>query len=226
MSEPDLELVFESQPFMIRRHLGLKPYEEVWRAMQDFTDERGSQTPDELWIVEHLPVYTQGLAGDPRHLLGQSLSPFCHSASIPVVKSDRGGQITYHGPGQLVFYPLIDLKRRSMGLKDLLNALEQSVIDLLAKYQIQGLRRLDAPGVYVGEAKIAFIGLKIRRGCSYHGLSLNIDMDLSPFQGINPCGYPGLLVTQLRDLGFELHKEDIAMHYSDYLRKHLEMRCH
>lgn len=224
MSEPRLGLAVESQPLLIKRLLGFRSYEEVWHAMQDFTDQRNSQTSDELWIVEHPPVYTQGLAGDPQHFhRGQDLS------QIPVIKSDRGGQITYHGPGQLVFYPLIDLKRRSMGLKNLLNALEQSVIDLLARYQIQGERCLGAPGVYVGKAKIAFIGLKIRRGCSYHGLSLNVDMDLSPFKGINPCGYPGLLVTQLRDLKSDFQRddtEDIAMHYSDYLCKHLESLCH
>jgi lipoyl(octanoyl) transferase len=209
---------------IVKRHLGLKPYADVWQAMRDFTAARNALTPDELWIVEHPPVYTQGLAGDPQHLLPRSQSQRELNA-IPVVQSDRGGQITYHGPGQLVFYPLIDLKRRGIHLKDLLNALEQSVIDLLAQYQMVGARQAGRPGVYVNTAKIAFIGLKIRRGCSYHGLSLNVDMDLAPFQGINPCGYAGLLVTQLRDLGCEAGLKAVALQYSDRLIQNLECAC-
>jgi lipoyl(octanoyl) transferase len=157
--------------------------------MQTFTAERNENTPDELWLCEHLPVFTQGLAGKPEHLL--------RDIGIPVVKIDRGGQITYHGPGQIVCYLLLDIKQRELTVKTLVNRMEQAVIDLLAEYDVNAERLAGAPGVYVGGAKIAALGLKIKRNCSYHGLALNVVMDLSPFAAINPCGYAGMAVTQL-----------------------------
>lgn len=176
------------------RRLGLCNYEPVWRDMQAFTVARTDDTPDELWLVEHPPVYTQGLAGKPEHL------PRIDNG-IPVVKTDRGGQITFHGPGQVVIYTLIDLRRRGLGVRLLVRKLERAVIELLANCGVDAEGREDAPGVYVGGAKIAALGLRVRNGCCYHGLSLNVDMDLTPFQAINPCGYPGLAVTQTRALG-------------------------
>jgi lipoyl(octanoyl) transferase len=161
--------------------------------MKSFTTQRDADTRDEIWLVQHPPVYTQGQAGKPEHLL--------HTTPTPVVKIDRGGQITYHGPGQIVMYLLLDLRRWGLNVRQLVRLMEQSVIDLLASYGVAAQGRADAPGVYVGNAKIAALGLKIRNGCCYHGLSFNVDMDLSPFDYINPCGYPGLRVTQARDLG-------------------------
>ncbi|MCX8086079.1 MAG: lipoyl(octanoyl) transferase LipB [Rhodocyclaceae bacterium] len=177
------------QDRLVVRTLGRVEYEPTWRAMQAFTAARSASTPDELWLCEHPPVFTLGLAGRPEHLL--------EDIGIPVVKTDRGGQITYHGPGQLVGYLLLDLKRRGLTVKGLVFRLEQAVIDLLAGFQIAAERRAGAPGVYVGGAKIAALGLKVKHGCCYHGLSLNVDMDLAPFAAINPCGYAGLAVTQL-----------------------------
>jgi lipoyl(octanoyl) transferase len=173
---------------MLQR-LGRVDYESTWRAMKNFTASRTATTVDEIWLCEHPPVFTQGLAGKPEHLL--------HDVGIPLVKTDRGGQITYHGPGQLLAYLLLDLKRRNLTIKRLVNRIEQAVIDTLAGYGVVGERRPGAPGVYVGDAKIAALGLKIKNGCSYHGLALNIAMDLTPFSAINPCGYEGLAVTQL-----------------------------
>lgn len=167
-------------------------FETTWREMQAFTAARTPETPDEIWLCQHPPVFTQGLAGKPEHLL--------RDIGIPVVKIDRGGQITYHGPGQLVAYLLLDLKRRNLGVKALVHRIEQALIDLLGEYHIDASRRPGAPGVYVNDAKIAALGLKIKNGCSYHGLSLNVAMDLAPFSAINPCGYEGLAVTQLSDL--------------------------
>ncbi len=178
---------------LIVRRLGLQPYETIWHAMQAFTNQRTPDTADEIWLVEHPPVYTQGQAGKPEHLL--------HNTSIPVVQSDRGGQVTYHGPGQLVFYPLLDVRRLGVGVRELVTALEQSVIRLLANYDIEAVARADAPGVYVNNAKIASLGLRIRHGRSFHGLALNVAMDLTPFQHINPCGYAGLAMTQCSSLG-------------------------
>jgi lipoyl(octanoyl) transferase len=174
------------------RRLGLQDYEPVWQQMQQFTAERTADTPDEIWLVEHPPVYTLGLNGKREHILDPQ--------DIPVVQSDRGGQVTYHGPGQLVAYLLLDLKRRNLGIKQLVNHMEQAIIDLLAESGIQAKRRQNAPGVYVNDAKIAALGLRVRRGCCYHGLSLNIDMDLEPFSRINPCGFANLPTTQLSDL--------------------------
>jgi lipoyl(octanoyl) transferase len=180
-------------PFTIRQ-LGLADYEPVWRQMKEFTAARNAATPDELWQVEHPPVYTLGVAARPEHLPRVD-------HGIPVVKTDRGGQITYHGPGQIVIYTLLDLRRRNLGVRMLVRRLERAVIELLQGYGIDANAREDAPGVYVAGAKIAALGLRVRNGCCYHGLSLNVDMDLTPFSPINPCGFPGLEVTQLRDLG-------------------------
>jgi len=158
--------------------------------MHDFTDSRDDSTPDEIWLVEHLPVFTQGQAGKAEHLL--------MTGDIPVIQSDRGGQVTYHGPGQQVMYVLLNLKRRKLGVRELVTLLEQTVVNTLAEYGIDAHPRADAPGVYVGEMKICSLGLRIRKGCSFHGLALNINMDLAPFQRINPCGYAGMEMTQMR----------------------------
>ena len=175
------------------RALGRADYEPVWRAMQAFTKARDDATPDELWFVEHPPVFTLGLAAKPEHVLD--------AGAIPVVRIDRGGQVTWHGPGQLVAYVLVDLKRAGYGVKELVRRLEQSVIDLLAEYAVEGARQAGMPGVYVAGAKIAAVGLRVSRGCTYHGISLNVDADLAAFARINPCGYPGLAATRLADLG-------------------------
>jgi lipoyl(octanoyl) transferase len=177
----------------ITRWLGRVPYEPTWRAMQQFTDTRTATTPDELWLLEHEPVFTLGMNADPAHVLG--------AGDIPVVRIDRGGQVTYHGPGQLVLYALIDLRRARLGVRDLVTALERAVIDLAARHGIRAECRANAPGVYVAGAKLASVGLRVRRGGSYHGLALNVEMDLEPFARINPCGYAGLAVTQLAALG-------------------------
>ena len=175
------------------RELGLQAYEPVWHAMQDFTNQRTVDTADELWLVQHPPVFTQGQAGKAEHLL--------LPGDIPVVQVDRGGQVTYHGPGQLVAYPLVDVRRLGLGVRELVSRIEQSLIDLLASYGVSAEARADAPGVYVDGAKIASLGLRIRHGRSFHGLALNVDMDLQPFQRINPCGYAGMAMTQTCALG-------------------------
>jgi lipoyl(octanoyl) transferase len=176
-------------PRAISRRLGLVLYEPTWRAMQRLTDARDAGTPDELWFLEHPPVFTLGMSGKREHVL----SP----GDIPVIQTDRGGQVTYHGPGQLVVYPLIDLKRAGLGVRDLVSALERAVIGYVSELKIEAHSRRDAPGVYVAERKLASIGLRIRRGASYHGIALNVRMDLEPFKRINPCGYAGLSMTQL-----------------------------
>lgn len=178
---------------LIIRRLGRVEYEPTLQAMQDFTAGRGADTPDELWLLEHPPVFTLGQAGKREHLLSD--------IGIPVVPIDRGGQVTYHGPGQVVIYLLLDLKRRGYGVKELVRRMEQAVIDLLAEVGIRGERLAGAPGIYVDGAKIAALGLRVKGGCTYHGLALNVDMDLAPFRAINPCGYAGMAVTQLRDRG-------------------------
>lgn len=180
---------------LIIRRLGRTDFEPTWRAMQRFTAERTVDTPDEFWLTEHPPVFTQGQAGRPEHLL--------RDTGIPLVKIDRGGQITYHGPGQVVAYLLVDLSRRGLKVRDLVTRIEQAVIDLLAGHGLRGERLAGAPGVYVGGAKIAALGLRVKGGCCYHGVALNVDMELEPYSAINPCGYPGMKVTQLRDLGVE-----------------------
>lgn len=193
----------------VRRFDGLLPYESAWAQMRDFTNTRGSDTPDEIWLLEHPPVYTLGQAGKPEHLL--------RDVGIPMVKIDRGGQITYHGPGQLVAYLLIDLARRRLKVRELVHLMEQVLIDCLAGYGLRAERKEGAPGVYVGAAKIAALGLRVRNGCSYHGLSLNVDMDLSPFSAINPCGYPGLGTVQLKDFGVSADVEAVARQVLDHL---------
>ncbi|ASL27833.1 lipoyl(octanoyl) transferase LipB [Azotobacter chroococcum] len=173
------------------RELGLLDYLPTWQAMQRFTNGRGPETGDELWLLEHSPVFTQGQAGKAEHLL--------FPGDIPVVQVDRGGQVTYHGPGQLVGYLLLDVRRLGIGVRELVSRIERSLIELLAGYGVEAYAKADAPGVYVGEMKIASLGLRIRNGCSFHGLALNVDMDLAPFQRINPCGYAGMVMTQLKD---------------------------
>lgn len=180
-------------PAPILRSLGVAEYEPTWRAMQRFTEERGPATPDEIWFLEHPPVFTLGMNASREHLLAPG--------DIPVVQIDRGGQVTYHGPGQLIVYPLIDLRRAGLGVRNLVTALERSVIDLVADLGAEAESRRDAPGVYVGGRKLASVGLRIRRGSSYHGMAVNVSMDLTPFTRINPCGYRGLVMTQLTALG-------------------------
>ena len=173
--------------------LGRQAYEPVWRAMQRFTDARDQDTLDELWLVEHEPVFTLGQAGKPEHVLAPG--------EIPVLHVDRGGQVTYHGPGQIVLYPLLDLRRIGIGVREYVCRIEQAIIDTLDEWNIGGQRREGAPGVYVAGAKVAALGIRVRRGCTFHGLAFNIGMDLEPFHRINPCGYQGLQVTSMRDLG-------------------------
>jgi lipoyl(octanoyl) transferase len=186
----------------ILRWLGRAEYEPTWRAMQSFTDTRTADTPDQIWFLEHPPVFTLGMNAAPEHVLA--------AGNIPVVQIDRGGQVTYHGPGQLVVYPLLNVRRAALGVRQLVMALESSIIDLLASWNITALARRDAPGVYVNGRKVASIGLRIRRGSSYHGLAFNVAMDLEPFQRINPCGYRGLEVTDLRSLGVDASVQEVA----------------
>lgn len=200
------------------RHLGTVDYQQALDAMRRFTEERSPETPDEIWILQHPPVFTQGMNGKPEHLL----SP----GDIPVVAVDRGGQVTYHGPGQLVIYLLLDLRRRKLGVRQMVSAMEQAVIALLNDYGLAGEARQDAPGVYVEGEKVASLGLRVRRKGCYHGLSLNIDMDLEPFQRINPCGYRGLGVTQLRELGVNESLDAVAEKLIRKLNKQLDFsRC-
>ena len=199
------------QAFTIRR-LGHADYESTWQAMQNFTLSRDPQTADELWLTEHDPIYTLGLnRRDVMLPLRQD---------IPLVMVDRGGKITYHGPGQVVVYLLCDLKRRGWKVRQLVSAMENAIIDLLAACNINATARADAPGVYVDDRKIASLGLRLKNGCSYHGLALNVDMDLTPFAAIDPCGYKGLQVTQLRELGVQVHQQEIA----ERLLKHLQQQ--
>jgi lipoyl(octanoyl) transferase len=197
--------------------LGMVEYQPTWDAMKKFTAERNSETRDEIWLLQHPPVYTQGLAGKPEHLL--------RSTGIPVVKIDRGGQITYHGPGQIVAYMLLDLRRWKIYVRELVRLMEQAVIDLLAEFGIAAQGREEAPGVYVGDAKIAALGLKIKNGYCYHGLSFNVDMDLYPFANINPCGYAGLRVTQACELGITVSiselQAQLAQNLIHGLQRHL-----
>lgn len=199
---------------MIRiRDRGLQEYVPLWREMQTFTDTRDETTPDEIWFTEHPPVFTMGLNADEEHLLTPG--------DIPVVQIDRGGQVTYHGPGQLMVYPLIDLKRADLGVRTLVTALEQSVVDFVADYDIEAIARPDAPGVYVEDKKLASVGLRIRRGASFHGMALNVDVDLEPFSRINPCGYAELLMTDLRRLSIDLQLEEAAKKLLPHFLRHL-----
>lgn len=197
---------------MIVRRPGRVPYEPTWRAMQDFTAQRDAATPDELWLVEHPPVYTLGQAGKAEHLL--------HVTDIPLVKIDRGGQITYHGPGQVVGYLLLDLHRRGLKVREMVTLIEQALIDCIADYGLDARRKDGAPGVYIDGAKVAALGLRVKNGCSYHGLSLNVDMDLTPFTWINPCGYSGLQTIQLKDFGVTEGPEDVATRLLGHLQRH------
>ncbi len=199
---------------LVSKRLGRVDYEPTFAAMQAFTAARTPETPDELWLVEHPPVYTLGQAGKPEHIL--------HDVGIPVVKIDRGGQVTYHGPGQVVIYLLCDLHRLKIKVRELVTTIEQAVIDLLAEHGVCAERRDGAPGVYVGDAKIAALGLRIRGGCSYHGVSLNVDMDLTPFAAINPCGYAGLRVIQTKDLNIALTPAEAGEQLSQHLLRQLE----
>ena len=199
---------------LVVKRLGRVDYEPTFQAMQEFTAKRTAETADELWIVEHPPIYTLGQAGKPEHIL--------RDVGIPLVQIDRGGQVTYHGPGQVVIYLLLDLPRLKIKVRELVTAIEQAVIDLLAGYGVTAERRDGAPGVYVGDAKIAALGLRIRNGCSYHGVSLNVDMDLSPFDAINPCGYAGLRVIQTTDLNITLTAHEAGEQLSQHLLQQLE----
>lgn len=206
-----------SEPGAARvRDLGRVAYEPVWRAMQGFTDARTADTPDELWLVEHDPVFTLGQAGKPEHVL--------MPGDIPVLKVDRGGQVTYHGPGQIVAYPLLDLKRLKVGVRDYVCRIEQALIDTLDHWNIRAERRDGAPGVYVAGAKIGALGIRLRRGCTFHGLAFNVAMDLSPFHRINPCGYAGLQVTSMLDLGGPSGIDAVKPVLLDNLAKQFDLR--
>lgn len=198
---------------LIIRELGLKDYEPVWQTMTAFTAHRNKTTPDELWLVEHTPVFTQGQAGKAEHILAPG--------DIPVVQVDRGGQVTYHGPGQQVIYLLLDVRRLGLGVRALVTIMENAIITTLAHWGIQAFARTDAPGVYVDDAKIASLGLRIRRGCSFHGLALNIDVDLEPFQRINPCGYAGMAVTRMVDLAPKVVMSNVCKHLAKGLAEQL-----
>jgi lipoyl(octanoyl) transferase len=198
---------------IVIRKLGLLDYEPVWRAMQLFTDTRDASTRDEIWFCQHEPVFTLGLNSAPEHLLAPG--------DIPVIQIDRGGQVTYHGPGQLMIYPLIDIRRAGIGVRELVTALEQTVVDLAAEFSIQAASRCDAPGVYVDGVKLASVGLRIRRGASFHGMALNVDLDLEPFSRINPCGFANLEVTDLQRLGAERDIDSVRDRLLPQLLRHL-----
>ena len=200
-----------SQPLL--RWLGRAEYEPTWRAMQTFTEQRGPETPDEIWFLEHPPVFTLGMNAKPEHVLAPG--------DIPVVQIDRGGQVTYHGPGQLVVYPLIDLRRAGLGVRDLVTALERSVIDYVAELGVGAECRRNAPGVYVDNRKLASVGIRIRRGASYHGIAMNVNLDIEPFSRINPCGYAGLEVTRLADLTSVKSVEEAASGLTPHLLRAL-----
>ena len=196
---------------MVVRHLGLVEYEPTWTAMRSFTDARDVQTPDEVWLLQHPPVFTLGQAGKPEHLL--------RDTGIPLVKIDRGGQITYHGPGQLVVYLLIDLHRRRLKVREMVTLMEQALIDCLVGYDLAAARKDGAPGVYIDGAKIAALGLRVRNGCSYHGLALNVDADLAPFAAINPCGYEGLQTIRMKDFGVTDGVEEVGERLLAHLQR-------
>lgn len=198
---------------LIIRVLGEQPYEPIWQAMQTFTDQRNDQTIDEIWLLEHEPVFTLGRNGKYEHILNKS--------DIPIVPIDRGGQVTYHGPGQLIAYLLIDIKRRKLGVRQLVTHIEQSIIDTLAEFDLKAYAQKDAPGVYINKAKIAALGLRIRKGCSFHGLSFNVNMDLAPFKQINPCGYKNLEVTQLSDYIKDIDTSRVQQQLIKHLSTHL-----
>ena len=198
---------------ILLRRLGLADYEPVWHAMQAYTDERNEGSEDELWLVQHPPVFTQGQAGKVEHLLA--------TGAIPVIQVDRGGQVTYHGPGQIVAYPLVDIRRKDVGVRDFVHRIEEAIIQVLAHYGVTGERIDGAPGIYVNGEKIASLGLRVRRGCTFHGLAFNIDMDLEPFRRINACGYAGLRVTQLSDFA-EVAFSEVETRLVSSLQEQLE----
>jgi len=200
---------------LVVRELGHQAYEPVWRAMQEFTNTRNESTPDEIWFCDHESVFTLGLNTKPEHLLAPG--------DIPVIQIDRGGQVTYHGPGQLMIYPLIDLRRAGLGVRDLVTALEQSVVDLAADYGIEAASRCDAPGVYIDGVKLASVGLRIRRGSSFHGMALNVDVDLEPFSRINPCGFKDLQLTDLARLGADSDLAAVRDKLLPHLLRHLHL---
>ena len=200
---------------LVVRSLGLQEYEPLWRAMQQFTEQRDEQTADEIWFTEHPPVFTLGLNASREHLLAPG--------DIPVIQIDRGGQVTFHGPGQLMIYPLIDLKRSNLGVRDLVTALEQSIVDMAADMNIDAAARADAPGVYVEDRKLASVGLRVRRSASYHGMALNVDVDLEPFSRINPCGYSDLEMTDLVRLGINESMQQVAERVQKHLLANLGM---
>lgn len=204
----------ESNVIVVRK-LGLQDYEPLWRGMQQFTEQRSPRTPDEIWYTEHSPVFTLGLNASREHLIAPG--------DIPVIQVDRGGQVTYHGPGQLMIYPLVDLKRAKLGVRDLVTALEKSVIDFAAECRIEATCRKDAPGVYVDGRKVASVGLRVRRGASYHGMAVNIDPDLVPFSRINPCGFSDLEVTSFAALGVAMPADEIRERIQVHLLKYLRM---
>ncbi len=195
---------------------GRQDYVPLWREMQAFTDTRNEDTPDEIWFVEHPPVFTMGLNASEEHLLAPG--------DIPVVQIDRGGQVTFHGPGQLMIYPLIDLRRANVGVRNLVTALEQSVVDLVAEYQVEAVANPKAPGVYVSGDKLASVGLRIRRGSSFHGMALNVDIDLEPFSRINPCGYAELQMTDLHRLGIDLQLEQTSEKFLPHFLRQLHLK--
>jgi lipoyl(octanoyl) transferase len=220
-SERDAPVASASEAAVAVRRLGLADYEATWRAMQSFTDARTPATRDEIWLTSHPPVYTLGLAGRSEHLR--------RANGIPVIKVDRGGQVTYHGPGQLVAYLLFDLRRARLGVRDMVRRIEAAVITWLGGHGIRGYGKAAAPGIYVeragSEAKIGSLGLKVRNGCTYHGVAVNVDMDLTPFRDIDPCGYPGLAVTQLADFGLARSVDDAGEELAPILARHLTARA-
>ncbi|MCP4598468.1 lipoyl(octanoyl) transferase LipB [Neptuniibacter sp.] len=194
---------------LIVRDLGLQPYEPIWQKMQQFTNERDETAVDEIWLLQHEPVFTQGQAGKEEHVL--------NTGDIPIVQVDRGGQVTYHGPGQLIVYLLLNLKRLKVGVRELVSIMEDSVVETVQSYGVDAYAKPDAPGVYVDESKIASLGLRVRRGCSFHGLALNLDMDLEPFLRINPCGYAGMAMTQLAMLSDNLDQAEATERLLNFL---------
>lgn len=202
-----------TQNTVIVRQLGLRSYEPIWQKMQDFTDTRDDNSPDEIWFVEHEPVFTQGQAGKAEHVLAPG--------DIPVIQVDRGGQVTYHGPGQQMMYVLFNLRRLKIGVRELVTWLEECIVDMLQEYDINAYAKPDAPGVYVDDSKIASLGLRVRRGCSFHGLALNVNMDMSPFMRINPCGYAGMNMVQTSELNGPSQLDEVAQGLVKHMLKRL-----
>ncbi|ALO43154.1 lipoyl(octanoyl) transferase LipB [Pseudoalteromonas phenolica] len=202
-----------TQSTVIVRQLGLQSYQPIWQKMQDFTDTRDDNSPDEIWFVEHEPVFTQGQAGKAEHVLAPG--------DIPVIQVDRGGQVTYHGPGQQMMYVLFNLRRLKIGVRELVTWLEECIVDMLKEYDINAYAKPDAPGVYVNDSKIASLGLRVRRGCSFHGLALNVNMDMSPFMRINPCGYAGMNMVQTSELNGPSQLDEVAQGLVKHMLKRL-----